>query len=167
MFREMRRKKQQMPDADAVGVLERGSHGVLAVPGDGGYPYAVPISYVYCGGKIYMHCAKSGHKLDAVRACGKASFCVVDADDVVPEKFTTYYRSVIAFGRVREITDDAEKLSAIRALSAKYCPELPREKHEAEIELEWAPLHIIAMEIEHLTGKESRELAARRTEKLN
>ena len=82
-------------------VLSRGSHGVLALAGDEGYPYAVPISYVYEGGKLYFHCAKSGHKLDAIARCPKASFCVVDQDQVVPQEYTTYFRSVIAFGTIR------------------------------------------------------------------
>ena len=119
MFREMRRKRQQMPESEAIAILERGSHGVLAVLGDGGYPYAVPISYVYEAGKIYMHCAKSGHKLDAVRACEKASFCVVDRDEVVQAEFTTHYRSVIAFGRVHEITGEAGKRRAAALLAGE------------------------------------------------
>ena len=90
-----------------------------------------PLSYVYSDGKIYFHCAKSGHKLDAVRECDKASFCVVARDDVVPEEFTTRYVSVIAFGRVREITGDAEKLAAMRRLAEKYAPELGEAAREA------------------------------------
>ncbi len=158
MFREMRRKRQQLSNDEAIAVLERGSHGVLAVLGDEGYPYAVPLSYVYTDGKIFMHCAKAGHKLDAVRACGKASFCVVDADDVVQSEFTTYFRSAIAFGRVRELTDDGEKLAAIRLLADKYCPDIPRDEHERAIEREWAPLGMLELTIEHLTGKQAKEL---------
>lgn len=158
MFREMRRKKQQLTDAESVAILERGSHGVLAVLGDEGYPYAVPISYVYEAGKIYMHCAKSGHKLDALRACEKASFCVVDRDEVVQAEFTTHYRSVIAFGRVHEITGEAGKRRAAALLASKYCPAVPREEHEKAIERDWAPLNILELTIEHLTGKQAKEL---------
>ena len=100
-FRPMRRSRQQLRKEDCFEILSRGSSGVLACLGDGGYPYAVPISYVWDGEKIYFHCAKAGHKLDAVRSCGKVSFCVIGSDDVVPEKYTTCYRSVIVFGRIR------------------------------------------------------------------
>lgn len=158
MFREMRRKRQQMPESEAVAILERGSHGVLAVLGDGGYPYAVPISYVYEDGKIYMHCAKSGHKLDAVRACEKASFCVVDQDEVVQAEFTSHYRSAIAFGRIREITDDAEKRRMVSLLARKYCPDLPQAEHDKAIERDWAPLNMLELTIEHLTAKQAKEL---------
>lgn len=158
MFREMRRKRQQMPESEAVAILERGSHGVLAVLGDGGYPYAVPISYVYEDGKIYMHCAKSGHKLDAVRACEKASFCVVDQDEVVQAEFTSHYRSAIAFGRIREITDDAEKRRMVSLLARKYCPDLPQAEHDKAMECDWAPLNMLELTIEHLTAKQAKEL---------
>lgn len=158
MFREMRRKRQQMPESEAVAILERGSHGVLAVLGDGGYPYAVPISYVYEDGKIYMHCAKSGHKLDAVRACEKASFCVVDQDEVVQAEFTSHYRSAIAFGRIREITDDAEKRRMVSLLARKYCPDLPQPEHDKAMERDWAPLNMLELTIEHLTAKQAKEL---------
>ena len=84
-----------------VEVLRKGTSGVLAVSGDDGYPYAVPLSYVYDDGRLFFHCAPSGHKLDAIAGNEKASFCVIDQDHVVPEEYTTYYRSVIAFGRAR------------------------------------------------------------------
>ncbi len=158
MFREMRRSRQQLSPEAAQDILRRGSHGVLAVSGDGGYPYAVPLSYVYASGRLYIHCAKSGHKLDAVRRCGKASFCVVERDDVVPEEFTTRYVSAIAFGKVRELSEEAEMRSAIELLCRKYCPGVPAGDMQAEMEREWASLHMLAFEIEHLTGKQSREL---------
>ena len=158
MFREMRRKKQQLTDAESVAILERGSHGVLAVLGDEGYPYAVPISYVYEAGKIYMHCAKSGHKLDALRACEKASFCVVDQDEVVQAEFTSHYRSAIAFGRICEITDDAEKRRMVSLLARKYCPDLPQAEHDKAMERDWAPLNMLELTIEHLTAKQAKEL---------
>ena len=96
MFREMRRKGQALPDDVCKEILEKAPHGVLAVSGDGGWPYAVPLSFVYSAGTVYFHCACEGHKLDAVRRDARASFCVVDSDEVVAEEYTTYYRSVIA-----------------------------------------------------------------------
>lgn len=162
MFREMRRKKQQIPETEVLEILDRASHGVLAVLGDGGYPYAVPLSYVYTQGKIFFHCAKSGHKLDAIRGCDRASFCVVDRDEVIPEHFTSLYKSVIAFGRVREITDEAEMLAAVTLLARKYSPDEPQEALDAEIKREWAPLAVLELTIDHITGKESRELMMQR-----
>ena len=100
MFPKMRRSKQALSPEEMESILLGGTSGVLALQGEGGYPYAVPLSYVYTGGRFYFHCARAGHKIDAVRHSPKASFCVIGQDQVVPEEYTTYYRSVIAFGAV-------------------------------------------------------------------
>ena len=158
MFRELRRKKQLLSQEETAAVLMRGTSGVLALSGDGGYPYAVPISYVYDGDKLYFHCAKSGHKLDAIRRCERASFCVIDRDQVVPEEYTTYFRSVIAFGRIRILEDEGEKRAAIEKLALKYAPDDTTYHRKAAIDREWGPLCMLEMTIEHLSGKEAIEL---------
>lgn len=162
MFREMRRKKQVLSKEECEMVLERGTSGVLAVLGDGEYPYAVPLSYVYADGKIVFHCAKQGHKLDAISKNDKVSFCVVDLDDVQPERYTTYFRSVIAFGRAR-VLEEEEKRTAIEALAAKYTPDDP-EGRKQEIEREYRALCVVAIEIDHLSGKEAIELVRKKKE---
>lgn len=73
-FRKMRRNRQELSRDESIRILKEGTSGVLALHGDDGYPYAVPISYVYDDGKLYFHGAKSGHKLDALRSYPKASF---------------------------------------------------------------------------------------------
>ena len=118
MFREMRRKRQLLSQEDIQKVLYQGTSGVLAVSGDAAYPYAVPLSYVYDGEKIYFHSAKSGHKIDAVSQNPRASFCVIDQDQIVPEEYTTYFRSVIVFGTIRILHDEAEKREAIEKIIA-------------------------------------------------
>jgi nitroimidazol reductase NimA-like FMN-containing flavoprotein (pyridoxamine 5'-phosphate oxidase superfamily) len=162
MFREMRRKKQVLSKEECELVLERGTSGVLAVLGEGGYPYAVPLSYVYTDGKIVFHCAKQGHKLDAIAKNDKVSFCVVDLDDIQPERYTTYFRSVIAFGRAR-VLEEEEKRVAIEALAAKYTPDDP-EGRKQEIEREYRALCVVAIEIDHLSGKEAIELVRKKKE---
>ena len=158
MFRELRRKRQALSRADCEAVLSRGTSGVLALAGDDGYPYAVPLSYLYEDGKLLFHCAKAGHKLDAVARCDKASFCVIDQDQVVPEEYTTYFRSVIAFGRIRVIGDDGERRSAVERLALKYHPGDTRENRNRYIDSEWAPLCMLEMTVEHLSGKQATEL---------
>ncbi len=158
MFRTMRRHKQQLSDEEAREVLARGKTGILAVIGDGGYPYTVPINYVYRDGGLFLHSALAGHKIDAIRADDKVSFCVVDADDVVADEYTTYYRSVVAFGRARILEDEAEKMAALRSLGDKYNPGQDAAL-EAEVAHGFSRLHMIEIEIEHLTGKQAKELA--------
>lgn len=157
MFRKMRRSRQQLPETEAVEILKNGTSGVLAVSGDEGYPYAVPLSYAYSDGKIIFHCAKTGHKIDAVSANNKASFCVIDQDKVVPGEYTTYFRSVIAFGRIRIVEDDDEKRRLAYVLAGKYRPGFEEERQKA-IDKEFNALCIMEMTIEHLTGKEAIEL---------
>lgn len=162
MFREMRRKKQALPPEECAAVLRRGTSGVLALEGDCGYPYAVPISYVYDGEKLYFHSARTGHKLDAIRHNPKASFCVIDQDQVVPEEYTTYFRSVVVFGRMRVLEDEQEKREAIEKLAIKYAPKDSPENRRRAIDREWEPLCMLEMTVEHLSGKEGRELAKAR-----
>lgn len=157
MFRQMRRFKQQLPPEECDAILLKNSSGVLAVQGDEGYPYTVPMSYNYCEGKLYFHCAKTGHKLDAVRRSDKVSFCVVDKDTVVPEKYTTYFRSVVAFGRARILEDETERREALEKLAAKYSPE-QAEGRQREVDMQLKNVSIIEMAIEHITAKEAIEL---------
>ena len=109
MFRDLRRSRQALSPEECGEILCHGTSGVLALAGDDGYPYAVPLSYVYAGGKLYFHCAKAGHKLDAIARNPKGSFCIIHQDQVVPETYTTHYRSVIAFGALRVLEDEGEK----------------------------------------------------------
>lgn len=139
-------------------ILRRGSHGVLAVCGDEGYPYAVPISYALCGDRIYFHCAKTGHKLDAIRACEKVSLCVVDRDDVQPAEYATYYRSAIVFGRARIVTDADEILLAMRAIAAKYSPNEGDASFRHEMKTGGPALCVVCIEIDHRSGKQAKGL---------
>ena len=162
MFREMRRKKQQLTQEETMVILREGTSGVLSLTGDEGYPYGVPLSYVYDGDKLYFHCAKEGHKIDAIRKNPKASFCVIAQDEIVPEKYTTCYRSVIAFGSVRILENEGEKRRAIEELALKYAPEDSEENRQNYIEKDWEPLCMLEMTVEHLSGKEAIEIVRRK-----
>ena len=157
MFREMRRKKQALSTEESLAILNRGISGVLAVTGDQGYPYAVPLSYVYDNNKIFFHCALSGHKLDAIAANNKVSFCVVGQDRVMPQEYTTYFRSVIIFGRARILEDPIEKRTALEKLAAKYSPEQETGRLR-EIDRLFERTCMVGIVIEHITGKEAVEL---------
>ena len=165
-FRPMRRKRQQLSAADSIAILKKATSGTLALLGDDDYPYAVPISYVYHEGRLYFHSALAGHKIDAIRKCDKASFCVIGQDNVQPEKYTTFFRSVIAFGRIRIIEDEAEKLETARMLGNHYNPNHD-EALQVEIENGLHRMLAIRFDIEHLTGKEAIELMRQRDEDNN
>lgn len=159
MFREMRRKKQELSIEECKKILDRNTSGVLAVFGDEGYPYTVPMSYVFDGKAIYFHSAKQGHKLDAIRSYNKASFCVIDQDQVIPEKYTTYFRSVVVFGWISIITEEEEKQNSLSMLSKKYSPN-DEEGRLKEIDQLIAHTEMIKLELEHMSGKEAKELVA-------
>lgn len=162
MFREMRRKKQLLSNNESVEILKNGNSGVLALLGDNEYPYAVPISYVYDNSKIYFHGAKSGHKIDAIRKCNKASFCVIAQDEIHPEKYTTYFKSVITFGKIRILEDENEIRQAIEKLAIKYYPKDDEVNRNQEIAKEWKTLCMIELSVEHMTGKEAIEFVKKK-----
>ena len=155
MFREMRRKKQLLSKEDTLAVMERCTNGVLACLGDEEYPYAVPVSYVYDNGKIYFHSAKAGHKIDAITNNPKVSFAVIDEDTIVSAEYTSYFRSVIAFGKARIIEGD-EWAESFKALVEKYSGDQPEEAKMNEIN-GCSRSHMIAIDVEHITGKEAIE----------
>jgi uncharacterized protein len=157
MFREMRRKKQLLPEAETIEILQSCTSGVLAVTGDNDYPYTVPLSYTYKDGKLFFHFAKAGHKIDSIARNNKASFCVIKTDDVKQETFTTHFRSVIAFGKVRILTDDSEKKYALECLVEKYSPDYITEG-QSEIAREWKLVNVAEFQIEHMTGKAAIEI---------
>ena len=161
MFREMRRHNQQLTADECVEVLNRCTSGVLAVLGDDGYPYAVPLSYAYKDGCLWFHGALTGHKIDAIEGCPKVSFCVIDKDDVVPEKLTTVYRSVIAFGKAHVLDDERKIAQGARILGEKYLRGMS-DRVESEIAQSMPKLTVIRMDIEHMTGKEGVELTAQK-----
>ena len=157
MFREMRRKKQQLGEDECLAIVDAATSGVLSVIGDDGYPYGVPLSFVRTGKTLVFHSAAEGHKIDAIKANPKASFTIAAQDEVVPSEYNTHFRSVIAFGQVRIVEDRAEKMTLLRALGERYWP-----NHDNELEAEIAPrfdrMHVLAFDIEHLTGKQSLAL---------
>ena len=105
-----------------------------------------------------MHSAKEGNKVDAVRNHEKASFCVIDKDQIVPEEYTTYFRSAIAFGKVRLVEGGEEKRKATELLGRKYYPADTGENLTRVIDESDSRFVIIALDIEHMTGKEAIEL---------
>ena len=121
-FRELRRIKQAATPQECEAVLSAAQRGVLAVHGENGYPYGLPVNYLYLDGKIYFHCAKAGHKLDAVRANDKVCFTVLSEPVKNPGEWWNCFTSVIVFGRIREVTDPVQATSLLRALAARYFP---------------------------------------------
>ncbi len=152
MFREMRRKQCEGSFEEAEFMLKKAPHGILGVAGDEGYPYTVPVSFVYQDGKILFHCATEGHKLDAIVNNEKVSFCVIEQDQIIPEDFNTLYRSTIVFGRAKIIKDDKSIQEALELILEKYAPK-HIESGKKYIKAEWENLKIVEIKIDHMTAK--------------
>ena len=155
MFRELRRFKQQLPREECMRILREQPRGILAVLGDEGYPYTVPLNFVYDNECLYFHVAREGHKLDALKRCDKASFCVLEQKELSDDGWSFYWNSVVAFGRSSEIADDKEKEEKLRLLGQKYFPS--EEMVESDIAKNAARCVVIEFRIEHLTGKRVHE----------
>ena len=157
MFRPMRRWKQQITKAECLEILRSRPRGVLALSGDDGYPYAVPLDFVYdeATGTILFHGAKEGHKIDAMRRSDKASFCVLGEDTHAPGDWAATVCSVVVFGRMRILTDHEETIDAARRLARKYYPD----EASAEEEVVKAADRVLCWELvpEHMTGKRVHE----------
>ena len=160
MFRKMRRAAQELSDAENEAVLTKCTTGILSVLGDDGYPYGVPVNYVWKDGKIIFHGAKVGHKAEAIDEYDKVCFTVIEQDIVVAEELTDYYRSVILFGRARRIQDESEIRSAAMWLGLKYDPDEAFVRDE--IDLFMPKLACFEIVPEHISGKQCKELVHKR-----
>ena len=156
MFRKMRRFKQQISNEECIEVLKNAKRGVLSVMGEDGYPYGLPISHWYNeeDGKIYFHGAKTGHKLDAIKACDKVSFCVMDEGYREEGDWALNIKSVIIFGHIRymSLEEAPDKVLEIcKGLTAKFTDD----PNYAEDEIRKVGRNVLCFEItpDHMTGK--------------
>ena len=143
-----------MSEEETRNVLKNGREGILATMGADGYPYAVPLNYAFHDGKIYFHCAKTGHKIDNMAHHAKVSFCVVTDAEIVPEKFSTRFKSVIAFGNAVEVFED-EKEAGLLALVQRYSSNYIAEGKKY-IASDIHKTKVFKIEIEQMTGKAGR-----------
>lgn len=157
MFRAIRRKKNEIDIDAATALLLSSRRGVLAVNGDGGYPYAIPINYVYDAdaGKIYFHGAKAGHKVDSLRACNKVCFTVYGNETVKEEAWAPFMQSVVVFGRCRLVEPGERAIALLKKLAMKYYPD--EQLADTEITRAGKAAQMFEIEIEHLSGKEVQE----------
>ena len=168
MFRQMRRIGQQISFEECADILRRASSGVLGLHGDDGYPYTVPVSFVYAEGgeglgAIGFHCARTGHKIDAIRRNEKVSFTVIDRDEVMPKERTTKFCSVIAFGRARILEGEEALRRAANAVGAKYSKGFEDlYMQETEDTIRAGTLCCVEITIDHMTGKIGRQLLLER-----
>lgn len=150
MFRDMRRSKQQLSPEECEKVLTEQPRGVLSVYGEDGYPYGLPINFLYRDGHLYFHCAKVGHKIDALKTNDHASFCTFDQGYLIEGKRGYNVKSVIAFGHVSFVEDEEQAFAIGHDFCLKYFDE---DYAHHELEKSGHRMQILDMAIDHMTGK--------------
>jgi nitroimidazol reductase NimA-like FMN-containing flavoprotein (pyridoxamine 5'-phosphate oxidase superfamily) len=152
VFREIKLEERAVSDEKVIDIFKAGSYGVLSTIGEDGYPYGVPLNYTYFDHCICFHCALEGHKVENVQYSEKVSFCVVTNSEVLASKFDTDYESAIAFGRVSEVGDAAEKKDILLSVMNKYSKDY-QDAGMHYMKKYWDETKVFKIEIEHMSGK--------------
>lgn len=158
MFREIRKKKNKISIEAAKELLKNERRGVFSVNGDDGYPYGVPVNYIYCEDedKIYFHGAKAGHKVDSIKKCDKVCFTVYGNECIKAEEWAPFLQSAVVFGRCRLIADQDEAVELCRMFAGKYYPDM--KLVDEELAVSGKAVQMFEISIEHISGKEIQEI---------
>lgn len=151
MFKEIRKKKRELSKEESIEVLIDGRDGVLSTISENGYPYGIAVNYVYYDNAIYFHCSKKGHKMDNIKLNNKVSFFVTKDISIIPSKFTTYYSSVVVFGRA-EIVEDDIKRDVMISIAKKYSLDFIKEGIKY-VDKDKDACTLIKINIDHMSGK--------------
>ncbi len=154
MFRKMRRFKQQVSEEECVRILREEKRAAFSVIGDEGYPYTIPVNFYYDEEEhcIYLHSAKAGHKIDAIKQCDKVCFTTWNQGYKTEGNWEWNSTSVVIFGRARLLDDRSVWEDKLRKMTIKYYPTV----EEAEAEMHTPSINVvqmIAVDVEHMTGK--------------
>lgn len=157
MFRPIRRKKNEISTEEVRELLRVSRRGVLALSGDDGYPYAIPVNYLYdeVNGKIFFHGSRVGHKVDALKKCDKVCFTVIGPEQVKAEEWAPFVQSAVVFGRCRLIDNSPEAEALLKKFAMKYFPN--EELANEEISTAGQAVQMYEIVIEHISGKEVQE----------
>lgn len=157
MFREIRKKRNEIGIEDAKNLLRIERRGVLAVNGDDNYPYAIPVNFYYdeSDNKIYFHGSRVGHKVDALNNCDKVCFTVFGNETVKDEAWAPYVQSVVVFGRCHLMKEPTVAITKLKQFAMKYYPD--EATADEEISQSAKAVQMYEITIEHLSGKEIQE----------
>lgn len=149
MFRVMRRKDKMLTPDEMIEIMNTAEYGILSTVDENGWPYGVPVNFLYRDGNIYFHSALTGHKLDNIAFNRQVSFCVVKDVELIPDDFNTKFKSVIAFGEITEVEDKDEIfMLLLEKFSGNYM-----ETGMEYIRKAGAKAKVYKIEIKHMTAK--------------
>ena len=158
MFKPIRKKINEIDRAATEALLTSNRRGVLAMNGDNGYPYAIPINYFYDNEtqRIYFHGAKAGHKVDALKASDKVCFTVYGDERIdESEPWAPYVQSAVVFGRCRLLEVGPESIARLKEFAMKYYPS--EQLVDKEIAHAGRAVQMFEITIEHMSGKQVQE----------
>lgn len=157
MFRKIRKIKNEINQAEAKELLKNSRRGILAMNGDDGYPYAIPVNYFYdeIEGKIFFHGAKAGYKVDCLKSSDKVCFTVIGSEMIRAEEWAPYMQSVVIFGRYQLIDDKQNAMKRLKDFAMKYYPS--ENMVIDEIKADGQATQMFEIDIEYMTGKEVQE----------
>ncbi len=151
MFDEMRRSDRRLSNLETESILSAGEYGVLSTVGEDGYPYGVPVNYIYRNGRIYFHCAAlQGKKLKNIQFSDKVCFTVVTQAEVLPRELSTRYESAVIFGRARRVGEGKQEV--LRALCARFAAD-DSEQIERALKTQAESTDVIEITPEYISGK--------------
>ena len=157
MFRKIRKVKNELSMEDSQKILEKSPRGVLALNGDEGYPYGLPLNFYYDKdlNQIYFHGTKTGYKIDCIEKSPKASFTAIIEEGVSEDGWSMNTSSVIAYGLVEKIEDPDFAKEAMIKLADKYYPN--RELIFENMEASFKNTKMLVFHIKHMSGKKVNE----------
>ncbi|WP_459129931.1 pyridoxamine 5'-phosphate oxidase family protein [Guggenheimella bovis] len=154
-FRKMRRYKQELSQEECIEILKKEPRGILAMQGENGYPYAIPLNQFYDEGFLYFHGAKTGLKLDLLEKNPKVCFTIMDEGFRKENDWALNIKSVVVLGTIERVLEPEEMLASCRKLAEKH---FPNDEHkEANINADLVKngpnVAVLKMKIERMTGK--------------
>ena len=157
MFRKIRKIKNEINQEDVKELLKTSRRGILAMNGDDGYPYAIPVNYFYDEneGRIFFHGAKAGYKVDCLKSSNKVCFTVIGNEMIREEAWAPYMQSVVIFGRCQLIDDNQTAMKRLKDFAMKYYPS--ENMVIDEIKADGKATQMFQIDIEYMTGKEVQE----------
>ena len=151
---ESRMKQHQLSGEEINNLLSVSKVGHLATNNSDGYPYVVPVHFVFNEECIYIHGLNRGHKLHNIQKNSKICFEVSQMEGLILDEkacdVNTQYQSVVIFGSAKMLDDTTHKIEALNLVVKKYTPELTGQEFPENM---LKATGIIKIDIESMTGK--------------
>lgn len=154
-MKEMRRKDRKMSEEFAWKVVDSCEYAFLSMTAEDGSPYGLPITIVRSGSQVYFHSALEGRKIDCLRQAPRVCLTCVGSTQIQQDRFTTLFESAVAFGTASEVTEDGEKIEALRLLCQRHTPG-NMANFDTAIQASLGRTAVWKITVETITGKAKR-----------